>query len=95
MTARLSPKVRAFLDLEDDTDPGGSNAGVRRDGGDVAGALVYRRPQEMIVTLLCALHESWSDGRAPGAAVAGACVGKCGMMIIMTGHPPRERTRAP
>lgn len=49
----------------------------------------------MIVTLLRAIHETRSDVRAPGAAVGGACVGKCGMMIIMTGHPPRERTRAP
>jgi hypothetical protein len=49
----------------------------------------------MIVTLLRALQESLSNVRALGAADGRACVGKCGMMIIMTGHPPRERTRAP
>ncbi|HEY1926875.1 MAG TPA: hypothetical protein VGG92_05375 [Caulobacteraceae bacterium] len=47
------------------------------------------------MTLLRALQESRFDARALGAADALACLGMCGMMIIMTGHPPRERTRAP
>jgi hypothetical protein len=47
----------------------------------------------MTVTLLRAMHESLCDVRALGAADGLACA--CGMMIIMTGHPPRERTRAP
>ncbi|HEX4742721.1 MAG TPA: hypothetical protein VH353_15440 [Caulobacteraceae bacterium] len=47
------------------------------------------------MTLLRAVQESHSDVRALGAAAGRACVGKYGMMIIMTGHPPRERTRAP
>ncbi|HSZ50932.1 MAG TPA: hypothetical protein VK801_05130 [Caulobacteraceae bacterium] len=47
------------------------------------------------MTLLRAMHVSRSDARALGAADALACLGMCGMMIIMTGHPPRERTRAP
>jgi len=47
----------------------------------------------MTVTLLSAIKESRFDVRAPGAADGFACA--FGMMIIMTGHPPRERTRAP
>jgi hypothetical protein len=47
----------------------------------------------MIVTPIHPMQDGWSD--ALGAADGRGCVGKCGMMIIMTGHPPRERTRAP
>ena len=61
--------------------------------GDAVHPLVYSRRQEMTVTLLSAIKESRFDVRAPGAADGFACA--FGMMIIMTGHPPRERTRAP
>jgi hypothetical protein len=48
---------------------------------------------EMIVTLLHPMQDGRSDAR--GAAGAYACELGGGKMMIMTGHPPRERTRAP
>jgi hypothetical protein len=48
---------------------------------------------EMTMTLLHPMRDGRSDALC--ATDGRACAVKCSMMMIITGHPHRERTRAP